>query len=87
MTPGALVRIDRRHLERWGIGEEELFRQAKENGTLRFMPGRLYSMREILGFQDGEIPLYVLTNEQRYLGAGGDHRRNGAEKNGRTAEQ
>lgn len=68
MTPEALVRIDRRHLERWGIGEEELFRQAKENGR-RFMPGRLYSMREILGFQDGEIPLYVLTNEQRYLGA------------------
>lgn len=67
LIPEAIVRIEKHHLDLWGISEEELFQQAWEN-CQRDLPPRLYSMGEILGIDEEEF-LYVLTNEKRYLGA------------------
>lgn len=69
LIPEAMVRIEKSHLKLWGVTEEELFCQAEENGNRDLRP-KLYSMGELLGAGEGEPALYVLTNENRYLGAG-----------------
>ena len=67
------------HLEMWKVTEEELYRQAREN-TLRLLSWEFYSMREVIQGLAGEesdeellsesgLPMYVLTNRSRSLGA------------------
>lgn len=73
------ILIYRSHLEMWRISEEELYRQAREN-TLKLLPWEFYSMQEaILNLLEGDeqedwlpgssLPMYVLTNESRSMGA------------------
>lgn len=73
------VLIHSEHLQFWNISEEELWQQAREN-TEKFAPARIYTMTELLhemmpegtdDLPEEEIPMYVLTNERRYLGACG----------------
>lgn len=67
------------HLEMWHVTKEELYRQAREN-TLRLTPWEFYSIKDIVqdlmeeGGEQEEIPepslpMYVLTNKERNLGA------------------
>ncbi|MCD8010674.1 MAG: DUF5688 family protein [Lachnospiraceae bacterium] len=85
---GAVV-IQNHNLNRWGIPEEELFRQAERNREILF-PSECIPMEQMLAsliipevetageFPDlcgpfhaalEELPLYVITNRQRSLGA------------------
>ncbi len=67
------------HLEMWHVTKEELYRQAREN-ALRLVPWEFYSMQEAVQelLEEGEskedlpepyLPMYVLTNRDRNLGA------------------
>lgn len=67
------------HLDMWRVTKEELYRQAREN-TLRLVPWEFYSMqeavRELMEEQESPqdlpepyLPMYVLTNRDRNLGA------------------
>lgn len=60
------------HLSMWGIDKEELYLAARKN-SLNLMPHEFQSMAELLGHvgetAEGDLPMYVLTNEKKYLGA------------------
>lgn len=78
-TASILVRQEHRRI--WKVSEEELFIQAVAN-TPRLLPPELKSMNVLIqealsgqevvedeGYQDGEIPMYVLTNTMHFNGA------------------
>lgn len=69
------VEVTREMLEKWGIDQETLERQAAEN--MKKQEYRLYSMEEMLGgfmptkidTETGKVPLQILTNREGILGA------------------
>ncbi len=78
-TASILVRQEYRKI--WKVSEEELFLQAFEN-TPKLLPPELKSMNTLIQealsgqeledekeYQEGEIPMYVLTNVMRFNGA------------------
>ncbi len=73
----ALVVVRDKMLSDWKVDEETLYRQTKENmenradGVIRSMQSILIEMKGIEGvFRDmGTLPVYVLTNKDRVLGA------------------
>lgn len=72
----ATVLIHNSHLNLWNIRCADLYRDAKEN-TERLLPARLSGMAEVIrelsgGMEEPEdtgVPMYVLTNVQKSLGA------------------
>lgn len=68
------IQICRSHLDVWEVSEKELLENATEN-TLKLFSWSLQSMEELLrefGVHSAagpEIPMYVLTNRARRLGA------------------
>ena len=72
----ATVLIHNSHMEYWKITCGELYRDAKQN-TPRLLPAEVKSMSQVLSeLSDGldtqeedEIPMYVLTNSGKALGA------------------
>lgn len=73
----ASILVRNTHMEMWGTGEEELYRLAWEN-TLRLLPCKFMDVvdlirelarpgRELDLYQ--EIPLFVLSNEEKNFGA------------------
>ncbi len=71
----ATVLIHNSHLKLWNAGCSDLYRDARRN-SVRLLPARLSRMsdviRELSGeeeFFDMELPMYVLTNEVKALGA------------------
>lgn len=73
------IQIYDSHLEMWQISKEELYRIARKN-TENLMPYAFYSMfdvmQEIMGQDeageecgDEPFPMYVLTNQEKNLGA------------------
>lgn len=81
---GASILIRNDHMEAWGVASDELYAVALKN-TPELMGCRLYSMeeivREIYGIrvdslpdsgkpEKNTMPMYVLTNEHKFHGAG-----------------
>jgi len=81
---GATILIQNKHRESWGITVDELYQLAKEN-TIRKLPAAFMPMLEVIrdianteGLpscfeeegEDGDDLMYVLTNQEKYLGAG-----------------
>lgn len=72
----ATVLIHNSHMEYWNITCGELYRDAKQN-TPRLLPAEIKTMSQVLSeLSDGlsspeedEIPMYVLTNSGKALGA------------------
>ncbi len=72
----ATILIHNSHTELWKISCGELYQDAKKN-ALRLLPAELRSMEEVLrelsgGMDEPErgcVPMYVLTNARRALGA------------------
>jgi hypothetical protein len=72
----ATVLIHNSHLKLWNISCLELYRDAREN-CLRLLPAELRSMEEVIGelsdtqppAGEYEVPMYVLTNTRKALGA------------------
>lgn len=72
----ATVLIHNSHMELWGVGLSDLYRDAKEN-VKRLLPAKLESMSEVIkelsgGMDEPEdtgVPMYVLTNVRKSLGA------------------
>lgn len=72
----ATVLIYNSHMEYWNISCGELYRDAKHN-TPRLLPAEIKTMSQVLfELSDGldcpeedQIPMYVLTNSRRALGA------------------
>ncbi|MCI8597561.1 MAG: hypothetical protein HFJ10_03830 [Lachnospiraceae bacterium] len=72
----ATVLIYNSHMELWNVTCGDLYRDARKN-VLRLLPAELKSMTEVIrelsdGLEDlGEdsIPMYVLTNSRKILGA------------------
>ena len=72
----ATVLIHNSHLNLWNIRCADLYRDAKEN-TERLLPASLSGMAEVIrelsgGMEEPEdtgVPMYVLTNVQKSLGA------------------
>lgn len=70
------ILIYNNHMDVWNCQTEALLKLAKEN-TPRIYPGKLVKMGELLGGYLGisgeelldDIPMYVLSNEQRVFGA------------------
>ena len=76
------VLINWNHADAWGVTEEELYRLAEENSP-KLLPAEIGSVGDILrkmgmecGFREeelelpgGGVPLYTLTNTQKYMGA------------------
>lgn len=83
IVKNASVMIRNVDLQRWGIDAAEIFRRAKEN-TPRVQPWQLITISELLEqiidgeeldftvtYDDGDpIRMYILTNEEKYYGAG-----------------
>lgn len=76
-TP-ATVMIQNNHLNMWKITEEELVENAKKYTCLS-MPAEFLTMAQVAGIEEDELeemtggekmPMYILTNKQRQLGAG-----------------
>ncbi len=71
---GATIQIRNEHLSRWGITDRELIDTALGN-TIRNMPSTFEVLKDVLeeiseyDFGDEAYPLYVLTNQSRWLGA------------------
>ena len=78
-TASILVRQEYRKI--WKVSEEELFLQAMEN-TPKILPPELKSINVLIQeafsgqevvddvvYQDGEVPMYVLTNTMHFNGA------------------
>ena len=57
-------------LEKWEVAEGDLYEAAVAN-TPRLRPEKIVRLDELLGMPGamGDIPMYVVTNEQKYLGA------------------
>lgn len=72
----ATVLIHNSHLELWNISCSELYRDARKN-TRRILPAELNTMVDVIrelseGMDEPEdlgVPMYVLTNSRRALGA------------------
>ena len=71
----ASILIRKEHLQRWGREEEELHKTAVHNMKI-LQPYQFLSMTEMIYSMTGSeeilrerIPLYVLTNRERYYGA------------------
>lgn len=74
------ILIRQEHLDFWEVTKEELWEYAREN-TREKQPMHVYKMSELiremlpegekLDFLKEEIPMYVMTNEKRCLGACG----------------
>lgn len=72
----ATVLIHNSHIEYWHITCAELYRDAKQN-TPRLLPAELKSMTEVIlelsdgldGQEEDAVPMYVLTNVRKSLGA------------------
>ena len=74
------VTIGRDHLRFWDVDRDTLYQIAREN-TKKLLPCRVCDMREILSemlteeeihfYPLDKLPMYVLTNEKRQLGACG----------------
>lgn len=71
------IMVENRHLQMWGITEDEIDGIARRN-TVRLLPYQLYDMETLLKETFGldtewqmkqELPMYVLTNTEKYLGA------------------
>lgn len=70
------VRIQNVHLQMWGISEEDLFRTAICNMLFR-MEYKMMALSDVLESMIGlridseeeELPMYVLTNQERWYGA------------------
>ena len=71
------IMVDNEHLKIWGVTEDEIDRLAREN-TVRLLPYQIYNMETLLketfgidakGEMSQELPMYVLTNTEKYLGA------------------
>ncbi|MEE1032524.1 MAG: DUF5688 family protein [Ruminococcus sp.] len=65
----ATVLIQNNHLRMWGISEELLELDARKN-TYVCLPAEFVPMREVVGPQGENSPMYVITNEERRFGAG-----------------
>lgn len=81
---GAAVQITDQHLEHWGVSKEEMYQTALEN-TVRETDLYLESMSEMLeemlthsekeeieefsGMYASPLPMYVMTNQRKTLGA------------------
>lgn len=72
---GASITINRQHMMMWRQNAESLYRTAKRN-TRRDMPELLVSMRELVEDMTGitvqgddDLPMYVLTNQEKRFGA------------------
>lgn len=77
-APGATIAIQKGHMAMWGIPVEELERNARKY-TPKELPVQFLTMAEVAGMEEGELetlsgephmPMYILTNEQKQLGAG-----------------
>ncbi|OUQ27276.1 hypothetical protein B5E77_06905 [Lachnoclostridium sp. An131] len=72
----ATVLIHNSHLKLWKAGCSDLYRDAKAN-AVKLLPARLSSMADVIrelsgGLEEPEevgVPMYVLTNSQKSLGA------------------
>ena len=71
----ATVLIHNSHMEYWHITCAELYRDARQN-TPRLLPAEVKSMTDVLlelsdglDGQEDSVPMYVLTNERKSLGA------------------
>lgn len=70
----AEILIHNKHLEKWGVGLEELFRTAEEN-TPRLYPAEINYIEDTMAEMSGtgssadKIPMFVLTNQQKLQGA------------------
>lgn len=70
------ILIRNEHLKAWKVSREILYEYAREN-TIRERPFRLQSMKDLIGnlvkeeeqHFFAELPLYVLSNEERIYGA------------------
>jgi hypothetical protein len=75
---GGSIQVKNSHMERWGVGEEELFRQMKEN-MQTCGESLLQNMMAVLGEMAGmdeatfdymeKTPMHVLTNRRKCNGA------------------
>lgn len=70
----ATVLIHNSHMDLWKVSNGELYRDAKANSA-RLLPAELKTMGEVIRELSGEeseeaaVPMYVLTNTSRTLGA------------------
>lgn len=70
------ILVQNTHLSYWNVGEEELFRNSMKN-TAKLFPYEFLSLQEIIGesfcsaseIEEHRIPMYVLTDSERYFGA------------------
>ena len=75
MGEGSILIYDS-HLCLWGKTKEEIYHHARKN-TTRLLPYQFQKIEEILKgsldeeelLEDGMLPMYVLSNERKYLGA------------------
>lgn len=66
----ATVLVENSHLKLWGIDQEEMERNAYAN-TCQKLTAEFIDMGQILGMpRDEERKMYILTNENRFFGAG-----------------
>lgn len=68
----ATILVRKSHCRSWGVTEEELFCQAREN-TQKILPAKFVEIGELLkecGYEtEKETRMYVLTNVENYFGA------------------
>lgn len=72
----ATVLIHNSHVDYWKISCSDLYRDAKQN-TPRLLPAEIKTMAQVLselseglgGAEEDEVPMYVLTNSEKALGA------------------
>lgn len=66
----ATVLVENNHLKLWGIDQEEMERNAYVN-TCQKLAAEFVDMGQMLGMpRDEERKMYILTNENRFFGAG-----------------
>lgn len=67
---GARVTLEKQHIERIDVCEEELYYRAFENTMVKF-PYELSTIGEMIGLVNiTDLPIYVLTNNTKIYGAG-----------------
>lgn len=78
LEPMATVMIQNSHLQMWEITQSELEENAQKY-TCLYMPATFLTMAQVMGVEEEELeqmagkeafPMYVLTNQERKLGAG-----------------
>lgn len=66
---GSCIPVTDTHITNLGINDLELYYMARRN-TPKMFPACIYEMSEILGMPADGCGLYVLTNKDKYYGAG-----------------